>query len=173
MPNPISPSQVKRFRTNPVELAVFSVITLIFFNSVYSLFFDQQGFRPEALTPMAANPTSENRAPASGAATSQAFVNIDMRCDANPDKDTVAAKARVTGVLCGEGRMPASDPTDLVQTQVTNIANKFTATVFADPGNGKFSTDYIPLALGKNPIHVEFLYRGGKVVSQDFNVVKN
>jgi hypothetical protein len=170
IPNPIAPSQVKRFRTNPVELAIFSVITLIFCNSVYSLFYDPQGFHPEALTPMAANPVSEGRSPAS---TSQAFVNIDVRCDSSPDKDTTASKVRITGVICGDSRAPASDTTGLIETQVTNSANKFSATVFADPGNGKFSTDYIPLNLGKNPIHIEFSFRGGKVVSQDFNVVKN
>jgi hypothetical protein len=170
MPNPIVPSNVKRFRTNPVELAIFSVITLIFFNSVYNLFYDQQGFHPAALSPMAANPVSEGRSPAS---VSQSFVNLDVKCDATPDQDTTATKVRITGNLCGEGRVPASDGSKLVKTEVVNNANKFGATVFTDVNAGKFSTDYIPLNLGKNPIHVEFTYRGGEVVSQDFNVVKN
>jgi hypothetical protein len=172
LPNPAPPSHVKRFRTNPVELAIFSVITLIFFNSVYNLFYDQQGFRPAALKPMAATPISEGRSPAS-ASVPQAFVNVGVRCDANADKDTTATKVRLTGMLCGEGRAPASDATTLVKAQVTNTANKFAATVFTDVNSGKFSTDYIPLNLGKNPIRIEFSYRGGKVVTQDFNVVKN
>lgn len=170
LPNPAPSSNVKRFRANPVELAIFSVISLIFFNSVYNLFYDQQGFHPAALTPMSANPISEGRSPAS---TSQAFVNVDVRCDGNPDKDTTATKVRLTGALCADGRVPASDTTSLVKTQVINNANKFTATVFTDVNSGKFSTDYIPLNLGKNPIHLEFSYRSGKVVSQDINVVKN
>lgn len=170
LPNQAPPTHVKRFRANPVELAIFSVITLIFFNSVYNLFYDHQGFRPAALTPMAATPVSEGRSPASA---TPAFANLDIRCDGNTDRDTTAIKVRLTGTLCGDGRAPASDSTSLVKTLVTNTANKFAATVFTDVSGGKFSTDYIPLNLGKNPIHLEFSYRDGKVVTQDFNVVKN
>ena len=146
------------------------MITLIFFNSVYNLFFDQQGFRPAALKPMAATPVSEGRSPASNA---QPLANIDLRCEGNPDRDTVAGKVRLTGSLCGDGRGPASDAAALVKTQVTNTANKFAATVFTDVNAGKFSTDYIPLNLGKNPIHLEFSYRDGHVATQDLNIVKN
>jgi hypothetical protein len=161
---------VKRFRANPVELAIFSVITLIFFNSVYNLFYDQQGFRPAALTPMAATPVSEGRTPAS---VTQAFANMDLRCDDNADRDTTAVKVRLTGSICGDGRAPAADATSLVKTMVVNTANKFAATVFTDVSGGKYSTDYIPLNLGKNPIRLEFSYRDGKVVTQELNVVKN
>jgi hypothetical protein len=151
-----------------VELAIFAVITLVFFNSVYNLFYDQQGFRPAALSPMAANPVSEGRSPASA---TQTFVNMDVRCDGTPDRDTTANKIRVTGSLCDSGA--GGDSSHLVKTQVVNGANKFNATVFTDVNAGKFSTDYIPLNLGRNPIRVEFTYRGGKIVAQDFNIVKN
>lgn len=168
LPNPAAPTQVRRFRTNPVELVIFSCITLIFFNSVYNLFYDQNGFHAAALQPMAANPASEGRSPASVA---PAFVNVDVRCDLNPDQDTAATKVRLAGGICGGA--PGLDAGQLVKTQVTNTANKFAATVFTDVNAAKFSTDYIPLNLGKNPIHVEFTYEGGKTVSQDINVVKN
>jgi hypothetical protein len=172
MNSAVNPSKIRRFRSNPVEVAIFSVITLIFFNSVYNLFWDQQGFHPAALAPMVANPISESggRSPASA---SQAFVNVDVKCDTNADQDTTATKVRMTGTLCGDGRAPASDGSKLVKTMVVNNANKFNATVFTDVNAGKFSTDYIPLNLGKNPIHLEFTYRDGKVISQDINVVKN
>ena len=169
LPNPAAiPTQIKRFRTNPVEIAIFSVITLIFFNSVYNLFYDQHGFHNAALTPMAANPVSEGRAPAS---VSQAFINVSVKCDANTDQDTTANKVRVTGSLCDTG--PSNDPSHLIKTQVINNANKFTATVFTEVNAARFSTDYIPLNSGKNPIHLEFTYRGGKVVTHDITVVKN
>jgi hypothetical protein len=170
LPNPVPPHSVRRFRSNPVELAIFAVITLIFFNSVYNLFYDQQGFHPATLTPMVANPVSEGRSPAS---VSQVYINVEVRCDSNPDRDTTASKARITGTLCGDGRVPASDSSELAKTTVTNAANNFVATVFADTASGKFSTDYIPLNLGKNPIHLEFSYRNGNTVTQDINVVKN
>lgn len=172
LPNPNLPQSIQRFRTNPVEIAIFSVITLVFFNSVYHLVYDPGGFQPAALAPMAANPVSEGRATATAG---QVFANIDVRCDGNPDQDTTAGKVRFTGAFCDGGRAPASaaETDQLTQVSVVNSANKFTATVFTDVSAGKYSTDYIPLNLGKNPIHLEFSYRGGKVVGQDLTVVKN
>ena len=151
-----------------MEIAIFSVISLIFFNSVYNLFYDHQGFHGTALTAMAANPVSEGRSPAS---VSQAFINVSVACEANADQDTSANKVRMTGALCDTG--PSNDPSHLIKTQVVNNANKFNATVFTEVNAAKFSTDYIPLSLGKNPIHLEFTYLGGKVVTHDITVVKN
>jgi hypothetical protein len=165
-------THIRRFRTNPVELAIFSVVTLIFVNSLYNLFYDRANFKPTALAPMAANPISESnpRSPASTASVSaQAFLNVDVRCEAPQDQDTNASKVRLTGPLCGAG---AVDGKDLLKAQVVNNANKFNATVFTDLNAGKFSTDYIPLNTGKNPIKLEFSYRGGRVVTQELSVVK-
>jgi hypothetical protein len=161
-----------RFRANPVEIAVFSVVTLVLFNSVYNLFFDPQGFHASTLTPMAANPVSEsNRAPAS--APAHAFVNIDVRCQGKTpiaqDQETGANKVRMTGAIC----TGTSDPSKLVKTVVLNGANRFNATVFADTNAGKFSTDYIPLNAGKNPIKMEFTYADGKTVVNELTVIKN
>ena len=168
LPNPAAPTKIRRFRANPVELAIFSVITLIFFNSIYSLLYDQHGFHPTALAPMAANPVSEGRYPAS---VSQAFVNFEVRCDSNSDRDTQATKVRLTGPLCPGNT--ENDVSKLVKALVVNNSNKFNATVFTDVGTGKFSTDYIPLSVGTNAIHIEFSYNSGSVVTQDFKVVKN
>jgi hypothetical protein len=38
---------------------------------------------------------------------------------------------------------------------------------------GKFTTDYIPLTPGKNPIHLEFSYMDGKTFKQDYAINKN
>jgi hypothetical protein len=161
------PQNIRRFRVNPVEVAIFSIVTLIFLNSVYNLFYDRQGFRPAALAPMAANPVSEsNRAPA---ATAQSFLNLEVRCDANPEQETTAAKVRLTGALCGAAGV---DGRKLVKTQIVNNANRFNATVFADVSAVKFSTDYIPLNAGKNPIRLEFTYQGGGAIAQDITINK-
>jgi len=162
-----TPSTIRRFRTNPVEWAVFAVVSLIFCNSVYNLFYGQQGFQPNALTAMAANPTTEGRAPAS---VGQTFVNLEVRCGNTPEQITSALKTRIIGPLCGMSG--EDDAGKLTETSIVNGANKFNATVFTDLGAGKFSTDYIPLNLGPNPIHIEFKYRDGRLVSQDFQIVK-
>jgi hypothetical protein len=197
-PESIVSSKIRRFRSNPVEIAIFSVITLVFCNSIYSLFNDGGSFQTSALTPMAANPVSEGRSPASAAANRASFANLDVACaaavpasppnkdgkdgdDAESENDTPAtgrapaslaeaqtvsaAKVRLTGAFCG-----ATDPSQLTQITIVNKANKFAAAVFSDVNTGKYSTDYIPLNAGKNPIRVDFAYRDGKTVSRELDV---
>lgn len=163
-----SPNTLKHFRTNPIEVAIFLAVTAIFANSVYRLFYDSDEFRAAALTRMAANPRSEGRSPAS---TQRSFLNVELRCDAMGEQETGAGKIRLTGSLCGTDA--ATDASKLVKAVVVNAANKFNATVFTDTTAGKFSTDYIPLNAGRNPIQVEFSYRGGKIVTQELVLNKN
>src|SRR5688572_25390069 len=94
-----TPQFIRKYKVNPVEIAIFSVVSLIFLNSVYNLFYDNQGYQATALTPMAANPVSENagRAPAS---IPQAFLNVEFKCSSLPDQETTAGKVRITGALC-------------------------------------------------------------------------
>ena len=113
---------------------------------------------------MASNPVSEGRAPAS---TSSAFWSIDLPCEQDEEdfQPTTATRVRLNGKLCG-----IQDPSEgnlLVKTQILNKANSFQATIFTDVTSGRFSTDYIPLNTGENPMHIEFTYRGGKVVTHD------
>jgi len=171
----------RRFRANPVELVIFAVISVIFGNSIYKLVYDQQGFHPTALRPMAANPVSEGRAPASVPAKSLA--SIQMNCEATMTEQTVeASKARFSGPLCGsDAGIAATD--SLVKAEITNQGNLAQATVFPlnkslaanDSDQSElphFSTDYVPLTKGKNPIHVEFVFKNGHVFKKDFVVTK-
>ncbi|MCM2277306.1 MAG: hypothetical protein NDJ89_04465 [Oligoflexia bacterium] len=159
----------RRFRTNPVEIVIFLAAVGVFSHSVYKLFNDSPSYQAAALLPSAGNPVSEGRSPASVAPP--AFANLDLRCDAGSEQNTQAAKVRLSGGLCGLDA--ATDPGKLIKTTVSNGANKFTATVFMDVNAAKFSTDYIPLNAGKNPIQVEFTYSGGKIVSQELVVNRN
>jgi hypothetical protein len=171
----------RHFRINPVELAIFSLISLVFLKSVYNLFYDQQGLHPStvvSLTPE--GPEAKALAAQAGVAGTPLFLNYDLRCDANTDQNTSAGKVRLTGVLCAangavvDGRSPASsEQARIEQITVTNLANKFSATVFTDSNAGKFSTDYIPLNLGRNPIEVQFTYVGGKSFTRSFSVEKH
>ena len=163
-------STARRFKVNPVEVAIFSVILLVFANSVYSLIYDQPGFKPNALSAVAANPLGDaGRAPAF---SSQAFLNYDLKCEDSSESGTNASKVRISGPLCG---MPSgtAESVQLLHTQIVNGTNRFNATVFTDLNTGKFSTDYIPLAAGRNTIHVEFSFSGGKSISKDIVVTKN
>lgn len=162
-------TSVKQFKANPVEVVIFLAVTGMFSNSLYRLFYDTPDFQPAALSKMAANPISEGRSPASVDAPS--FKNIDVRCNSTSDYDTDANKVRLIGPLCGVDE--GNDSSKHIKTVVFNQANKFNASVFTDITAGKFSTDYIPLNQGKNPIRMEFTFRGGKVVTRDFNIQKN
>lgn len=158
-----------KYKVNPVEVVILMTLGLVFCNSVYNLFYENQGFHPAALKPMAANPISEGRQLASSAFSS--FQNEETDCEANSvEKTTQANKIRLSGPLCGADTVtPASQ---LIKASVINDTNKFSATVFTDTNAAKFSTDYIPLSSGKNQIKMEFSFRGGKVINHDVSVSK-
>ena len=160
------PLNIRRFRANPVEVLILSVVTALFFRSVYKLVYDSEGFRAIQVAHQASNAATETRSPSSVSTT---YFNLEVKCDKNMDQETPANKVRLTGSLCGS----APDTSKLVKTSISNSANKFTATVFTDLNSGKFSTDYIPLNVGKNPIRIDFSYRDGKSTTQEFTVIKN
>lgn len=164
----MSATTSRRFKVNPVEVAIFSVVSLIFLNSVYNLFYDQSGFQPTALAPMAANPISEGRAPAS---VSQRVANVEFKCDVATYPDTQAQRIKLVGSLCGVSSGKDASK-EIKKTQVTNLATAYEATVFTDETRATFSTDYIELNLGKNPIRVEFLFQDGKKVVQEISINK-
>jgi len=237
-----STSQTRRFRTNPVEIAIFAVVTILFGHSVWRLFHESANYKPNALTAMSSNPLTEGRAPASartgdaatgatgamnaftqlmGATAPQApaaaaqspLLSIDFRCKEMTAAETGAQKIRLTGASCApmvaqtstvskgsqdaedseesgshaaSTRQPASvtataaesvstaDSAELLptETRIFNQANRFAATVFQDPSTRKFTTDYIPLVAGANPIRIQFIYKGGRSYSQDFVVTR-
>ena len=160
------PNGVKSFKMNPVEILIFSAISVVFANSVYNLFYGQQNIEISSTvaTPTAAA-NSETRGPAS---ISESAMNLQVRCGARQEQATDAAKIRLSGDLCDIQAL--GDGHDLQVATIINGANKFTATVFAH--GGTFSTDYIPLNTGKNPIQLEFQYRGGRKFSQDLTVTR-
>ncbi len=169
----MAPSRNSRsYKINPVEVAIFSIVTLIFFNSIYNLFYDHKGIGPTALAPFTGSATGESRAPA---AASQSFQNIEIRCAATADQEVNAAKVRLAGPLCDPKHVAEakSESSKLLKTQVLNMTNKFSATVFTDLSSDRFSTDYIPLNPGKNTIQLEFTFEGGKTFTQTLSVQKN
>jgi hypothetical protein len=158
----------RRFKANPVEVAIFSIITLIFFNSLYNLLYSRGGFVPAALVPMTANPLSEGRKLAS---IPHSLGSWDIPCNERSEKDTPSSKIRLNGALCGADF--SSGASKLIKASITNTTNQYNATVFTDVYEGKFSTEYIPLNEGKNVLHVEFSFFGGTAFRQDYVINKN
>lgn len=169
-----TPQDIKRFRINPVEIAIFAVVSLIFLNSVYNLFSDRQGFSPSALSPMAANPTSESRNLASVIAPVTKTAQIDLKCDTAKSFQNVdeASKVVINGELCGQGKANTLSHWELV-----NKTNQYMGTVFAEQkdaakGRPKFTTDYIPLVTGQNQIEIKLSYKNGKNFNQTLFVTR-
>jgi hypothetical protein len=177
------PHEVRHFRVNPVEILILLTMTVVVGNSAYNLLYGTDSFHPDALKPMAANPASEGRTLAS--VPSSSFANLEVKCfaenvngDMGPrpasvstanDHETSANKVRLTGTLCGSDGITGSQ---LVKATVLNSSNRFNATVFTDSNSPQFTTDYIPLAAGKNTLRLEFAYRGGKTHTQEITVSK-
>ncbi|MBL7716782.1 MAG: hypothetical protein JNL01_15055 [Bdellovibrionales bacterium] len=163
-------SSGKRFKVNPVEIGIFAVVTLIFFNSLYSLFHDRpniaQGFFARSKAEAARSPA------AAGATVTQSLAALGtstLLCDnAVSNQDTQHLKLRLNGAICG-AKTP-EEASQLTKTSIVNTTNQFRATVFPDTRGMKFTTDYIPLSEGINAIQLDFTYTGGKVVSRRLDV---
>lgn len=155
---------IRRFRANPIEVAIFGVISLIFMNSIYDLFYDHDNFHPLALTHMSSNPISEGRAPAS----LDKLATVEFQCGTDSDtdlvKDTPANKVRFNGPICGFS--PSATGTNGIKVEITNTTNQIVATSFEDAENGKFSTDYVPLNAGDNKIRFDFIIPHGNTTSK-------
>ncbi len=168
--------RARRLRTNPVEVLILLSVTAIFGNSIYTLFYDPFYNRSliglpaqsPASSPIAAKilpGTPSNRAPASAAAIQSPFTSLEVNCDKPLEAQTTASKVRLTGALCGmSSEAENAGPAKL---SVNSESSKFSATVFTDSSTGKFSTEYIPLAQGRNVIHLSFDYSDGKSIKQE------
>lgn len=163
----------KRFKVNPVEIAIFGIVTLVFFNSLYSLFHDRpniaQGF-------FARNKAEAARTPATAGIASTmsnaALGTSTFGCDETVStQETQHLKLRLNGAICGAKN--AEEAAQLSKTSIVNTTNQFRATVFPDLRGQKFTTDYIPLSDGINAIQLDFTYTGGKVVSRRLDVKRS
>ena len=155
-----------RPKVNPIELVIFTVVGAIFLQSVYALVHEAPTYRATALTPMAANPKSEGRSLAG--ISSPPLTTLDVTCEAPQIKQTDAVKARLSGEICPM----AGDSSQVIKTIVTNSATHQPAVVFPDHKNHRYSTDYISLTQGSNPIQVKFTTAEGKSFTQDLTVIR-
>lgn len=110
------------------------------------------------------------RDPAAIQTTGGALRQFDFRCDMNGEQSIEAGKVRLSGPFCnGNGTVSTDSP---VKTAILNEANQFSATVFMDASTGRFSTDYIPLTTGSNPIAIEFKYASGASVKKAITILR-
>lgn len=130
------PFENKKFRINPIELAIFAVATFIFVRSGYSLIYAHNGQETPTLAASAPDPVApasqDSRTPA--AAFPKTFTEVTIGCDPTIENSVSANKVRFVGSLCKPANMPApasvtpatgeADATDTdADTDTTEIAN--------------------------------------------------
>jgi hypothetical protein len=220
------PFENKRFRINPIEVAVFAVVGLIFAKSGYNLIYTHDGGDTPTLTASAQDPIrSQDRVPAAlPPMAASNFSEVKIGCDPSAVTAQVTSnKIRLIGSVCkpvenaapkqddtktasasassgdrddgndeaNDGTTPPTHPLLSPQSQpgvaaatpeaaesvktisVINTSARVSATVFPDFHNERFSTDYISLAPGKNTIHVQYEFKNGETLGQEFSVTKN
>ena len=184
----------RKFPINPVEGAIFAAVLSGFAYSVVGLFQEQSTFtalmdegttapkagltqnsQPGLRSPASAGgplsaETEAERTPAALPQPSDAMRAFDFNCELTGEQAIVAGKVRISGPFCKAMGSGAGDAP--LKTTLLNEANQFTATVFMDASAGRFSTDYIPLNSGSNPIQVEFRYANGSAVKKSFVLQK-
>lgn len=149
-----TPERPKKPSFNPVELLIFSVVGGIVLQSVYSLVTGMDNYQAVALTP-----TLPKRALAS--LPKSPLATLELSCEKESTQETDANKARLEGSICSG-----------VKTTVTHSTDRKPATVFQDPREKRFSTDYIPLIQGTNAIQVRFTDADGSSVTHDVTVIR-
>lgn len=185
---------MKRNRLRSIEVGIFTVVSLVFLNSVYHLFTDGRFLTNQSPRPLvASSQTSNNEArgpkPASVAEhasqttkQSQELIPYEIGCLSEGESfETAAAKVRVTGPFCGSAsRELASDRIESqvakgvtpYQLKIHNQTNNYAATVLNDLQSGTFSTDFIPLERGTNKVSMEFFYRNKKPHTYGLSVIR-
>ena len=92
-----------------------------------------------------------------------------LRSDAGNEVAWGARMVRTHATDIGEGA-PHNDFECRLLLNGAPVESRTDPTVFTDGVGGKFSTDYIPLNAGKNPVQVEYVLSSGKTVTQNFVV---
>ena len=156
-----------KYLINPIEIAIFAILTITFALSLGRLIKNQDQLRANALLDPATRSIASISAP-----KSSSLYHFESQCTQNTGiVETAAIKVRISGPLCGLDTKSLKK--SLMKTTVINLTNQSRATVFTDLSNLKFSTDYVALEPGTNTIQIEFNPGNGNTVSQQVSIKKN
>lgn len=118
--------------------------------------------------------SAEGRAPASAAPQFSALsiddkgsqaIDFSVPCETSNGRfSNNVVQVRLTGSLCGKikGAIESSE--------IRNVTNGFSATVFPGEKADSFTTDYITLATGENHIRIQHFLKSGEKVERDFTI---
>jgi hypothetical protein len=115
---------------------------------------------------------TDSRAPASASDPQYSATAIDdhgsqaidftLPCDGNSRFSKNVIQVRLSGALCTKKKEQISS------SEIRNMTNGFSATVFPTGKQDTFTTDYITLANGENHIRIQHILKSGGKVERDF-----
>lgn len=145
---------LKTFKVNPVELLIFTGVSLVFLNSVYKLFYDWNIRDPQKLDLIGLQSASEGNRGIASTSTAQKS-QFQLVCGEKQDLETTASRVLLLGEICGRD---TSGSRKFKSAQILNTTNNKGTTVYSQMITGRFSSDFIPLEPGANRIVVRFTY---------------
>ncbi len=140
-----------RFRSNHVELVIFSAVGLIVLSSLHSLLQDWGNQAPTSRQPSS---IVESHTPPIAAKIISPEVNLkfytslELPCDGEPQLHVQTQKVHFHGGNCFPGT---------TEIKILNQKARRSASVFLDAKKNSFQTDYISLEPGQNTLRVEHL----------------
>ena len=114
---------------------------------------------------------ADDRAPASAQFSSTAVdekgsqaLDFTLPCEGNGRFSKNVIQVRLTGTICGKKKAV------IESSEIRNMTNGFSATVFPSAKQDTFTTDYITLAQGENHIRILHFLKSGEKVERDFGI---
>jgi hypothetical protein len=94
-------------------------------------------------------------------------IDFTLPCDGNGRFSKNVVQVRLSGGLCLKTR-------EIIEvSEIRNVTNGFSATVFPGPKRDTFTTDYITLADGENHIRIQHILKSGGKVERDFVIERH
>lgn len=145
-----------KWSLNPIELVIFLCCFGMFTVSAYRLIF----MAPTTIPVATAEPPQVERKVAS---LQSQFIQVEIPCSDHFETETTASKVRLISKFCKGSKVES--PAAIKTLTVIHGTNRFNATVFVS--NDQFSTDFIPLVNGENPIQIEMEARDGSKITRE------
>lgn len=94
-------------------------------------------------------------------------IDFTLPCDGGGRFSKNVLQVRLSGNLCTKKK-------EIIEaSEIRNMTNGFSATVFPGAQHDTFTTDYITLANGENHIRIQHILKSGGKVERDFVIDRN
>jgi hypothetical protein len=93
-------------------------------------------------------------------------IDFTLPCEGGGRFSKNVLQVRLSGSLCTKKK-------EIIETsEIRNVTNGFSATVFPGAQQDTFTTDYITLANGENHIRIQHILKSGGKVERDFVIIR-